>query len=41
MYVPNPILNDHFFSLSKPSYLKIKLQDDIIDFLKNQKFDQL
>ena len=37
MYVPNPILNDHFFSLSKPSYLKIKLQDYIIDFLKKSK----
>mgnify|MGYP001273866585 CR=1 FL=1 len=34
MYVPNPILND---PLSKPSYLKIKLQDDIIDFLRKSK----
>ena len=37
MYIPNPIVNDHFFSLSKPSYLKLKLQDDIINFLKKIK----
>ena len=41
MYVPNPIVNDHFFSFSKPSYLKLKLQDDIIDFLKKIKTNSI
>jgi len=37
MYIPNPIFGDYFFSMSKPSFEKIKLQDEIIDLIKKYK----
>ncbi len=41
MYIPNPIVSDHFFSFSKPSFFKVKLQDNIVNFLKNTKIKSI
>ena len=37
MYIPNPIMSEYFYTINKPSYQKVKLQDEIINFLKNKK----
>ena len=35
MYIPNPIIDDTFYTLSSTSHEKILLQDKIVNYLKN------